>query len=187
MPTLRSVAPVRVPYLRGYRSVLLSFLFLALTVEAKEKPEEKARPLLKAAAERSLLNADSKSPFRVTASFTVYGLSAKRLDGKYDWLVNSEGDWVKHLSFADYTDLQIGRGSSVQIKRSVQFQPIQAAIVQNAFSNHLYLDQAGDISERFFTMSENHVKLRCADLLNGKYRRSICIDPDQNLRTVAFK
>jgi TonB family protein len=162
-------------------------LLLSVAASGKEKPEQQARPILKAAAERSLLNADSKSPFSLTASFTVYGLGAKRLDGKYDWLANSVGDWVKHLSFGDYTDLQIGRGSSVQIKRSVRFQPIQAAIVQNAFSSPLYLDQAGDTIERFFTMSENHVKLRCADLLNGKYRRTICVDPDQNLRMVAFK
>jgi hypothetical protein len=133
------------------------------------------------------LNADGRSPFSLTATFTVYGLSAKRFDGKYEWLVNSQGDWVKRLSFADYTDLQIGRGSTVRIKRSVQFQPIQAAIVQNAFSNQMYLEQAGDTIERFFTTSENHLKLRCAELLNGKYRRTMCVDPDQNLKTSAFK
>jgi TonB family protein len=187
MPTLRPLASVRTSWLRGPRGVVLSLLLLTLNASGKEKPEEQARPLLKSAAERSLLNADRKTPFSLTAAFTVHGLSAKRLDGKYGWLVNSEGDWAKHLSFADYKDLEIGRGSSVRIKRSVQFQPIQAAIVQNAFSNPLYIDQAGDVVERFFMTSENHVKLRCADLIRGKSRRTICIDPDQNLRTIAFK
>ncbi len=187
MPTRRSVAPVRTSWLRGCWNFIFSLLLLTVTASGKEKPEVQARPLLKAAAERSLLNADSKSPFSLTASFTVYGLSAKRFDGKYEWLVNSEGGWVKRLSFADYTDLQIGRGSTVQIKRSVQFQPIQAAIVQNAFSDYMYLDKAGVTIERFFTTSENHVKLRCAELLNGKYSRTICVDPDQNLKTSAFK
>lgn len=186
MPTFR-FAPVRSLCLRRLQRVALSLLLLMVTVWGKEKPEEAFRPLLKAAAERSLLNADSKAPFSLTATFTVYGLSAKRIDGKYEWLVNSDGDWVKRLSFADYADPQIGRGSIVQIKRSVQFQPIQAAIVQNAFSNQMYVDQAGDVVERFFTTSENHVKLRCADLLRGKSRRTICIDPDQNLKTIAFK
>ena len=187
MPKLRSLVPVRPFWLLGRRRIVISLLLLTATASGKEKPEVQARPLLEAAAERSLLNADSKSPFSLTASFTVYGLSAKRFDGKYEWLVNSEGGWVKRLSFADYTDLQIGRGSIVQIKRSVPFQPIQAAIVQNAFSNHMYLGDAGDTIERFFTTSENHVKLRCADLLNGKYRRTICVDPDQNLKMSAFK
>jgi len=186
MPILRAVDPVRMAWFRGRRGVVLSLLLLTASVWGKEKPEDQARTLLKSAAERSLLNADSKFPFSLTATFALYGLSAKRLDGKYDWLVNSEGDWAKHLSFADYTDLQISRGSSLQIKRSIQFQPIQAAIVQNAFSNPLYVDQAGEVVERFFMTSENHVKLRCTDLLRGKSRRTICIDPRQNLRSIAF-
>ena len=188
MPILHTAAPSRKSRLLGRSGIFLLSLLSTISVSAKEKPEEKARPLLDAALERSLLRTDSNSPFNLSAKFIVYGLGAKRQDGKYAWSMNSSGDWAKQVSFADYSDLQIGRGSTVWTKRSVAFQPLQAALVQNAFRIQQFLAQAGDTVDRYYTTTEHHVKMRCTDLLHGekvwKQVRTICVDPQQNLRSI---
>lgn len=166
---------------------LLILPLLAATASAKEKAEDEARSLLKTAVERSLFHADSNFPFTLTASFTVHHLAPNPLQGTYGWLVTPKGDWKKITSFADYSDLQVKLGSDVWIKRSTDFQPLQAALVQNAFGNQQYLDQPGDTIDRVFTTSEHHLKLRCADFLHGKQARTFCIDPEQNLRKIEFK
>jgi TonB family protein len=159
-------------------------LVFALNAAANDKAEEKARPLLKAAAERSALIADRQFPFRFDATFTVHGLGAKRLDGRYSWLLTSSGDWAKQLAFADYNDLQIGRGLTVWTKRSADFQPLQAALVQNAFHVRQYLEQTGNNIDRYFTVSEHHRELRCADISRGRLHHTACIDLDGNLAKV---
>jgi TonB family protein len=169
--------------LRPRLSLAMMCLFLAANVAANDKAEENGRLILKTAAERSLLRADRQFPFRLDASFTIYGVGPKRLGGRYSWLLTSTGDWAKQLSFADYSDLQIGRGDNVWIKRSVDFQPLQAALVQNAFHVPQYLNQAGD-TDRGFTISEHHKKLRCADISRGRLHHTACIDPDGNLTKV---
>ena len=165
-------------------SLAIVCLFLVANAMANDKAEEKARPLLKAAAERSLLRADQQFPFRLDASFTVHDLGAKRLDGKFTWLLTPNGDWAKQLAFADYSDLQIGRGSSVWVKRSVDFQPLQAALVQNAFRIRQYLEQTGDTIDRYYTIREHHKSLRCADISRGRLHHAACIDPEGNLSKV---
>jgi hypothetical protein len=113
-------------------SLAILCLFLVASATANDKAKEEAHSLLKAAAERSLLAADRQFPFRLDANFTVHGLGANRLDGRYSWALTSSGDWAKQLAFADYNDWQIGRGDTLWEKRSVDFQPLQAALVQNA-------------------------------------------------------
>ena len=96
-------------------------------------------------------------------------------------------DWAKQLFFADYSDLQVARGATVWIQRSVPFQPLQAAIVQNAFNSPLHIDEPGDVVDRYFKISDHHIiELRCVDLLRGRSRRTFCVDPDQNLTTITL-
>jgi TonB family protein len=111
-------------------------------------------------------------------------LSAKRLDGRYSWLLTSRGDWAKQLAFADYNDLQIGRGDTLWVKRSVDFQPLQAALEQNAFRVRQYLDQAGNNVDRYYTVSEHHRKLRCFEISRGRLHHTACINPEGNLAKV---
>jgi len=170
--------------LRLRTSLAVVCLLLVANASANEKAEEEVRPLLKAAAERSLLRADRQFPFRLDASFSGHGLRARRLDGRYSWLLTSNGDWAKQLAFADYNDLQIGRGDTVWVKRSVDFQPLQAALVQNAFRVRQYLDHAGNTIERYYTVTEHHRKLRCADISRGRQHHTACIDPDGNLSKI---
>ncbi|HST12342.1 MAG TPA: energy transducer TonB [Terriglobales bacterium] len=165
-------------------SLAIVYLFLVANAVANDKAEQEARPLLKAAAERSLLSADRQFPFRLDTSFIVHGLSAKRLSGRYSWLVTFSGDWAKQLAFADFSDLQIGRGDTVWVKRSAEFQPLQAALVQNAFHVQQYLDQTGNTIDRYYTLSEHHKKLRCADISRGRLHHTACIDPNGNLSKV---
>ena len=172
------------PKLRWRLSLAVVCLFLVANAVAADKAKEEARSLLKAAAERSLLAADRQFPFRLDASFTVHGLSDKRLDGRYRWVLTSSGAWAKQLAFADYNDLQIGRGDTLWVKRSVDFQPLQAALVQNAFHVPQYLDQTGNTIDRYYTISEHHRKLRCADTSLGSLRHTACIDPAGNLSKV---
>jgi hypothetical protein len=159
-------------------------LSLVATSTAKDKAEDEARFLLKAAAERSLITGNRQYPFRLDASFTVHGLGMKRSDGRYSWLLTSGGDWAKQLAFADYNDLQIGRDDKVWITRSVDFQPLQAALVQNAFQVRQYLDESTTTIDRYYTTSEHHRKLRCADISRGRLHHTACIDPDGNLSKV---
>lgn len=171
---------------RNYR-VSVTLLALASAVLANDRAEDKGRPLLTAALNRSLLHADRNFPFRLTATLTLQGVTQRPLPGRYEWLVNSEGDWKRDISFGDYRDLQIQRGPTLWIRRSTEFQPLQAAIVQDAFSNFHSLDQPADVFERYFTTSEHHVELRCADVSHGTQARTFCVDPEENLRRIEFK
>lgn len=152
---------------------------------AKES-DETARALLRAAATRSLLTSDPASPYSLAASFSVQVSGAKRVEGKYVVSLTSTGDWAKQVLFADYSDLQVARGTTVWVKRTVPFQPLQAAIVQNAFSGPLHVDEPGDVIDRSFKMSSHHVRLKCTDLLRGRSRRTLCVDPDQNLTMITL-
>ena len=165
-------------------SLAILCLFLVANATANDRAKEEAHSLLKAAAERSLLAADRQFPFRWDANFTVHGLGANRLDGRYSWALTSSGDWAKQLAFADYNDLQIGRGDTLWEKRSVDFQPLQAALVQNAFRVRQYLDQPADSIDRYYTISEHHRKLRCADISRGRLRHTACIGLDGNLSKI---
>src|SRR5262249_47049207 len=99
-------------------SLAIAYLFSAANAVANDKAEEQARPLLKAATERSLLSGDVASPYSLAASFSVHLPGAKRVDGKYVSSLTNTGDWAKQLLFADYSDLQVGHGSTVWVKRS---------------------------------------------------------------------
>ena len=160
--------------------------FLVTSASANDKAEEQARPLLKAAAERSLLSGDVGSPYSLAATFSVRLSGTKRVDGKYVSLLTSEGDWAKQLLFADYSDLQVAHGSTVWLKRSVAFQPLQAAIVQNAFNSPLHLNEPGTVVDRYFKLSDHHVDLQCVDILRGRSRHTVCVDSGQNVRLLTI-
>lgn len=162
-------------------------LFLYCFASAKEKPEEKGRPLLRASAERALFHADSSSPFRLVLNFTLRGLSHGAVQGQYGWLVTPEGDWRKETRFSDYSDLQVKRGSYLWVKRSLDFVPLQAAWVDDALGNFVYLNRAEDTIDRYFTTSEHYVDMRCVDLTREKMARTFCFDAESNLRTTELK
>lgn len=162
-------------------------LFLCCFASAKEKPEEKGRPLLRASAERALFHADSSSPFRLVLNFTLRGLSHGAVQGQYGWLVTPEGDWRKETRFSDYSDLQVKRGSYLWVKRSLDFVPLQAAWVDDAFGNFVYLNRAEDTIDRYFTTSEHHVDMRCVNLTREKKASTFCFDAEGNLRTTELK
>ena len=168
------------------RVSVLAFLLSSVFAFAKE-PEDTARSILKAGAACSLLSSDPAAPHSLAASFSVHLSGARRVDGKYVLSVTPRGDWAKQLFFADYSDLQVARGATVWIQRSVPFQPLQAAIVQNAFNSPLHIDEPGDVVDRYFKISDHHIiELRCVDLLRGRSRRTFCVDPDQNLTTITL-
>jgi len=154
---------------------------------AKNNPEEKARPLLKAATERSLFHADKSAPFGLVFKFELRTPGSKPVPGAYSWLVTPEGDWRRETKFLDYSDLEINRGSTLWIKRSVDFRPLQAAWVDDAFANFVYLNRAEDTIDRYFTTSEHHVDLRCVDLTREKIASTFCFDAEGNLRTTELK
>ena len=151
---------------------------------AKDNPEEKARPLLKAAAERSLFHADKNAPFGLLFKFELRVPGSKPSQGAFSWLVTAGGDWRQETKFFDYYDLEIDRGATLWIKRSVDYRPLQAVWVESAFGNFLYLNRTEDEITRYFTTSEHHVELRCVDLLRDKTERTLCFDGEDNLRKV---
>jgi TonB family protein len=69
----------------------------------------------------------------------------------------------------------------------MDFVPLQAAWVDDAFSNFVYLDRAEDILNRYFTTSEHHVALRCVELTRDKTARTLCFDAEGNLSTMELK
>jgi len=174
------------PALRAFTCACLAFCFGAAAF-ANQKAEEKARPLLQAAAERSLFHADKSAPFGVLVKFTLLMPSSKTATGVFSWLVTSEGDSRKETKFLDYTDLEVDRGTTLWVRRSTDFQPMQAAWVEGAFSNFTYLNRAEDELTRYSTTSDHHVQLRCVDLLRDKMALALCFDPDDNLRKVELK
>jgi TonB family protein len=163
------------------------FLLLCCASFGNEKTYEKARPILKGAADRALFRADASAPFMLMLSFTLRSPDSKPVQGKYSWLVTADGDWRKETTFLDYADLEIKRGSSLWVKRSVGFRPLQAAWVENAFTNYAYLNRAEDSVERYFTTSDNHVALRCIDLSREKTSQTACFDPEDNVRSYELK
>ncbi|MGO9338451.1 MAG: energy transducer TonB [Terracidiphilus sp.] len=169
----------------------IAFVYLALcfcaAAFANQKAEERARPLLQAAAERSLFHADKSAPFDLLVKFTLLMPSSKPTTGAFSWLVTSEGDSRKETRFLDYTDLEVNRGATLWIRRSTDFQPMQAGWVEGAFTTFTYLNRAEDEITRYSTTSDHHVQLRCIDLLRDKMAMALCFDPDDNLRKVELK
>jgi TonB family protein len=166
------------------RLLLPVCFFFVAHAAAKNQAAQDMLPLLRSAAQRSLLTGDTQAPFRLDATFTLHDLGRNRQEGRYSWLLTSSGDWAKQLAFADYNDLQIGRGDNVWVNRTVDFQPLQAALVQNAFRIRQYLDESALSVDRYYTLSEHHKKLRCADVSRGRLRHTACIDPDGNLSKI---
>jgi hypothetical protein len=172
--------------LRTIAFVYLAFCFCAAAF-ANQKAGEKARPLLQAAAERSLFHADKSAPFELLVKFTLLMPSSKPTTGAFSWLVTSEGDSRKETRFLDYTDLEVNRGATLWIRRSADFQPVQAGWVEGAFTTFAYLNRAEDEITRYSTTSDHHVQLRCVDLLRDTMKMAWCFDPDDNLRKVELK
>jgi hypothetical protein len=163
------------------RSVCLGLL-LALIVSyaaafGKEKAEQQGRPLLKAAADRSLLRADGSSPIRLNLSFHTSGRDSKQIRGTYAWLVSNSASWRKEVTFSDYTNVEVGHRFTVWTKRSVDFNPVQAVWLEAIFSNHQYLDFPGDTIDRYFKISEHRVQLRCVDILRDQKPRTTLLRP----------
>jgi TonB family protein len=154
---------------------------------AKDSPEEKARPLLKAASERSLFHADKSAPFGLVFKFELRVFGSKPTQGAFSWLVTPEGDSRQETRLVDYLDLEVNRGTTLWIKRSVDYRTLQATWVEAAFSNFLYLDRTEDEVLRYSTSSEHHVDLRCIDLLRDKAARTLCFDAEDNLRKVDLR
>jgi hypothetical protein len=169
-------------------SLLVTLLLPWGSAYANEKAEEQGRPVLKAAAERSLLHADDLSPFRLKLSFTVRASKVKQIPGAATWLVSEKGWWRRDTVFSDYTDLEVGRGPTSWVKRSLDFKPLQAIWIEGIFSNYRYLDSHEYVIDRYFTISEHHVELRCVDLrLDKGPMPTLCVDPQGNLVRVAMK
>ncbi len=154
---------------------------------AKDSPEEKARPLLKAASERSLFHADRSAPFGLVFKFQLRTPGSKPTPGAYSWLLTPEGDWRKEMKFLDYSDLRIYRGNTLWAKRNIDFRPLQAGRIEGALSNFVYVDRAEDEITRYSTTSEHHVDLRCVDVRRDRSSRKFCFDADNNLRKVEEK
>jgi TonB family protein len=171
-------------FLVGLSAGLLLFVCAA---DAKEKAEEEARPLLKAAAERSLFHPDTHASFSLILSFELWSPSLKMVPGKYSWLVTPEGNWRKEATFPDYSDLEVGRGTTLWVKRNINARPLQAGWIENSFSNFAYLDRAEDEMDRYFKTSDHHIELRCVTLHRDKAERTLCFDPENNLRKVEMK
>lgn len=163
-----------------YVGVLVTLLLSSCPLQGKENAEEQSRPLLKTAADRSLLHADGNSPIKLKLSFTLSG-SRSRAKGTYTWFVSNAGDWRKEVAFSDYSNVEVGRGSTVWVKRNLDFNPREAAWLEGIFSNHQYLNIPEDTIGKYFTTSEHHVQLRCVDLFRYKKPRTLCFDPQDNL------
>jgi len=159
----------------------VTLLFLRCPAQGKDNAEAQGRPLLKAAAERSLLHIDGSSPTDLRLSFAILGSRSKRTKGTYTWIVSHTGDWRKEVVFADYSNIEVGRGATVWVKRNLDFNPIEAAWLEAIYSNHQYLNIPEDTIDRYFVTSEHHVQLRCVDLFRDKKPRTLCFDPQDNL------
>ena len=159
---------------------LLLFVACCGSLSAKDKAEEQGRPLLKAASEQALLHADGSSTFRVKVSFTIRA-SSKPFEGTYSWSFNSADDWRKELTLSDYTDVEIGRGSTVTVKRSLDYKPLPVFWVEGIFENFIYLNGANDTIDRYFTTSKDHVALRCVELKRVNKPGTVCVDPQSNV------
>lgn len=153
---------------------------------AKEKPEDLARPLLKLAADRALFLPDAKSPFKVLVHFRVHGGGSHDFKGSYIWLVTPAGDFRKEVKMPDYEDVQVLKGSTLWSKRNLDFMPLQAALAEYSLTNFRLL--TSDVSiERYSRSSEHHTELRCVDVKQGKYSRTLCVDANGDLRKVELK
>lgn len=159
----------------------MTLLLLRRSAQGKDNAEPQGRPLLKAAAERSLLHIDGNPPTDLRLSFAILGSRSKRTKGTYTWIVSNTGDWRKEVVFTDYSNIEVGRGATVWVKRNLDFNPVEAAWLEAIYSNHQYLNIAEDTIDRYFITSEHHVQLRCVDLSRDKKPRTLCFDPQDNL------
>jgi len=151
------------------------------TASAKDEPEDLARPLLKSAADRALLLPSASSPFKLLVDFEVHGGGSAKFKGQYSWLVTPAGNSRKQTKVSDFDDLEVLKGSTLWVKRNLDFMPLQAAWVEYAMSN-FRLITSGFPVERYFKASEHHIELHCVEVKQGKNPRTLCLDADGNLR-----
>jgi len=164
-------------------------LFLAASyanASENKKAAEQARPLLKAAEGRSLFDVDKNSPFGLLMKFELQSPHSKPMQGAYSWVVTPDGDARREIKFADYSDLEIIRGTTLWTKRSLEYVPLQARWVETAFRNLAHLNRNQDEVRRYWTTSDHHVPLRCMELDRDGKPRSFCFDPENNLTKVEF-
>ena len=173
------------------RFPLYLFVSLALVVSSaiaadKGKVEEQGRALVKAAAERSLFHGERNTAFGLLLKFELRVFGSKPTQGAYSWVLTPQGESRRETKFLDYTDLEILRGSTLWIKRSYDYRPLQAGWIEGAFSQFLHLDEH-DLVTRSWSTSEHHVALQCIDLLRDNATRTLCFDGDDNLRKVQVR
>ena len=167
------------------------FLALSLTTIAiafgKESAEEQARPLLKQAEEHSLLHPDKAFPFGLLLKYSIQLPRSKPLPGVFSWLVTSEGDSRKEIRFADYSELNVLRGTTLWVKRSSEFRPLQSGWVAEAMGSFVLMNSPHDEIKRYFTASDHQTRLRCVELLRNKTARTLCFDPEANLHKIEMQ
>lgn len=154
--------------------------------DSNGKAVQQAQSLMKAAAERSLFHGERNTAFGLLLKFELRVFGSKPTQGAYSWLLTPQGDSRQETKFLDYTDLEILRGTTLWIKRSYDYRPLQAGWIEGAFSQFLRLDEH-DVVTRYWNTSERHVDLRCIDLLRDKATRTLCFDGDNNLRKVQIR
>ncbi|MGC2198201.1 MAG: energy transducer TonB [Terriglobales bacterium] len=159
--------------------VLASSMLCSGFADAKESPEDKSKPLIEAAAKRSLFHTDVNHPFSVTLAVAIHVAKGGILSGNYIWIMNPGGDWYRETSFSNYKDVQRGRGQNIWTKRSVDFMPLQEVLIEKAFSQHIYLDHIDVPVKRYFSTSHHHVTLQCIEWKNAN---TLCFDSEGNLR-----
>jgi TonB family protein len=163
--------------------LLLCTLLSVTTAVASSDAAERGKQLIQQAVDKT--NIFELPSFRMNANVRIDNMG-KPLDGTYSLLWNGPDQWREEITFAGYTEVQVGGKGVVYLKRSTDHLPYQifqlretlgfgAAGMDKGFF-HLG-PRGGEVVKKIHEQKIGGAKATCVEIMTEmKYTREVCVD-----------
>jgi TonB family protein len=171
---------------------LLTTLLLALTAQssAAEKKDKQAEGLALIERARALsdIRAPGSPPFRLRARARLLDPVEGSLEGTYTLAWMSDEQWREEITFPNFSEVRIGKGTTVWRQRNINYRPeaIHGLIETVDLHKRLRVNSEETV-ERIRGRQYKGVSLRCVKLKKRpRAERELCIDSAGTLAQAKF-
>jgi len=153
------------------RWVVCILVLLPPLAIGKDKKQQEAEALLAKARELSDIRCQGCPPFRMRARVRLFELPAGAAEGTYAVFWESPEKWREEINIAGYTELRVGLGERVFVKRSIRFQPYRVNMLGVVLDlrTRIALPQAAKVT-RIEKRSISETDCRCVAFRVGESR-----------------
>ena len=107
---------------RASFALIVLALFSPISLAADRPDQQQALHRIEQAVSKT--NIFDLASFQMKANVQIDN-QGKRLDGRYQLLWNGPDQWREEISFAGYSELQVGGKGTVWVKRNTPFFPLR--------------------------------------------------------------